>query len=71
MGRVENTASNRTSIFACVSAAAQTYLPSRCLETALVYLFMSRSLHSNGSTPSVSAGGEGTSLFLWEQLIFR
>jgi hypothetical protein len=33
----------------CVSIAAGTYLQIYCLETALVYLLMSRSLHSNGS----------------------
>jgi hypothetical protein len=35
--------------FAFVSVAAGRSLPSRCLETALVYLLMSRSLRSNGS----------------------
>jgi hypothetical protein len=50
MDRVENTVSNSISIPACVSFAVGTCLPSRCLETALVYLLNSRSLHSNGST---------------------
>jgi hypothetical protein len=39
-----------SSIVAFVSVAAGTYLPSRCSETALVYLPISPSLHSNGST---------------------
>jgi hypothetical protein len=38
------------SIIACVSATAGTCLPSRCLDTALVYLLISRSLHTNSST---------------------
>jgi hypothetical protein len=37
-------------IVAFVSVTAETYLPSRCPETALVYLSFSRSLHSNGCT---------------------
>jgi hypothetical protein len=37
-------------IVAFVSVAAVTCLPSRCLETALVYLSISRSLHGNGCT---------------------
>jgi hypothetical protein len=49
--RVENTVFNGTSILSCVSVAAGTCLPNHCLETALVYLLISRSLHSNGSTP--------------------
>jgi hypothetical protein len=39
--RVENTVSSSTSIFVCLSIAAGTCLPSRCLETNVVY---SRSL---------------------------
>jgi hypothetical protein len=39
-----------TSLVACASIAAGTRLPSRYLETALLYLLISRSLHSNGST---------------------
>jgi hypothetical protein len=50
MYRVENTVSNSTSIVASVSFAAGTCLPSLCLEAALVYLLISRSLQSNGST---------------------
>jgi hypothetical protein len=38
------------SSFARVSVVAGTCLPSYCLETALVYLLISRLLHSNGST---------------------
>jgi hypothetical protein len=48
MDRVENTVCSSTSIVACVPVAAGRCLPSRCLETALVYLRISRSLHSNG-----------------------
>jgi hypothetical protein len=47
---VENTVSSSTSIAACVFVAAGKCLPSRCLETVLVYLLISWSLHSNGST---------------------
>jgi hypothetical protein len=36
-----------TSIVACVFVAAGTCLPSRCLETALVYMPTSQSLHSS------------------------
>jgi hypothetical protein len=39
-----------TCIVACVSVAPGTCLPSRCLETTLIYLLISRSLHSKGST---------------------
>jgi hypothetical protein len=49
-GGVENTVSKSTSIVACISVSTVTCLPSRCLQTALVYLLISRSLHSNGST---------------------
>jgi hypothetical protein len=55
--RAENTISNITSVFACVSGAAGTCLPSCCLEAALVCLLNSWSLHINGSTPQV--------LWLW------
>jgi hypothetical protein len=41
--------SNSTSIVARRFIAAGTCLSSRCLETSLVYLLISRSLHSNGS----------------------
>jgi hypothetical protein len=38
-------------LYCCIcTAAAVTCLPSRFLETAYVYLFISRSLYSNGST---------------------
>jgi hypothetical protein len=47
--QVENTVSKNTSIVACVSVAAGTCLPSSCLEAALVYLLISRSLHRDGS----------------------
>jgi hypothetical protein len=50
MDRVENTVSSSTSILAFLSFAAGTCLASRCLETAVVYLFISQSLHSNRST---------------------
>jgi hypothetical protein len=39
-----------TSTVACVSVATGTRLPSCCLETALVYLLISRSFYSNTST---------------------
>jgi hypothetical protein len=42
--------SNSTSTVACRFVAVGKCLPSRCLETALVYLLISRSLRSNGST---------------------
>jgi hypothetical protein len=48
--RVENTVSYSSSIVTCISVAARTCLPSRWLETTLVCLLISRSLHSNGST---------------------
>jgi hypothetical protein len=48
--RVENIVSNSTSIATCISVAAKTFLPSRCLETALVYSLISQSFHSNSST---------------------
>jgi hypothetical protein len=60
--RVENTVSNNTSIVTCVSVAAGTCLPSCCLETALVYLLTSRSLHSNGSTRY--------NMFLYTRILF-
>jgi hypothetical protein len=47
--QVENTVSNSTSIVACVSVAAGMCLLSLCLETSVVYLLISRSLHSNDS----------------------
>jgi hypothetical protein len=50
MDRVENTVSKSTSIVSHRFVAAGTCLPCRCLEAALVYLFISRSLHSNSST---------------------
>jgi hypothetical protein len=48
--RVEINVSNNTSIVECVSVAAGTCLPRRCIETDLVYLLISWSLYSNGST---------------------
>jgi hypothetical protein len=48
--RIENTVSSSTHVVACIFFAAGTCLPSRFLEAALVYLVISRSLHSNGST---------------------
>jgi hypothetical protein len=54
------TVSNSISIVACVSVTMGTYSPSSCLETALVYLLTSRSLHSNGSTLCDCARHEST-----------
>jgi hypothetical protein len=47
---VENIIPNSTSIVACVSVALGTCLSSRRLETDLIYLLISRLLHSNSST---------------------
>jgi hypothetical protein len=49
-GPNRNTVSSSTSIVASGSFAAGMCLPRRCLETALLYLPIWRSLHSNGST---------------------
>jgi hypothetical protein len=48
--RQENTVSNSTCIVARRFVAAGRRLPSRCLETTVVYLLISWSLHSNAST---------------------
>jgi hypothetical protein len=45
----ENTIFKSTSNVACVSVVAGTCLQSRCPETALLYLLISRLVHSNGS----------------------
>jgi hypothetical protein len=45
-----------------LSVAAGKYLPGRCLETALVNLFISRSLQSNGSTLYNIISGSNLSL---------
>jgi hypothetical protein len=45
----DHTEKRSSCIVAIVSLVAGTYLLSRCLETALVYLLISRSLHSNCS----------------------
>jgi hypothetical protein len=49
-GLTENPAFNNTSIVACVFVSSGTCLVNRCLETAVVYPPITRTLHSNGST---------------------
>jgi hypothetical protein len=49
---------------AFVSLAAGSCLQRRCPETALVYLRISRSLHSNGSARYNTEGGEKTEMCL-------
>jgi hypothetical protein len=48
--RVENTVSNSTSVVACVSVAAGTYLLSRCLEMNVVSESFARNSCFSGST---------------------
>jgi hypothetical protein len=54
-----------------VSVDAVTCLRGRCLETALVYLLISRSLHSNGCTRYTMITSPERSVFMFLHCLSR